>query len=119
MSENKNNPAVPTIEELLAKNQALETISLEQQELIESLTDKIKGLETAQESVSSISVQKQSAPKKLVPEKSFKVGGKSYQFVVAQFRKEGTIIKAVDALADPVLLKEIVEDFPNLVKPVK
>jgi hypothetical protein len=119
MSEKNNPPAAPSIEELLAKIEALEAISLDQQEKIELLTAENEDLKKAREAVSSVTVQKRPAPKKLVPEKVFKVGTKSFQFAVAQFRIDGVIIKAVDALGDPALLKEIVEKYSPLVTSVK
>jgi hypothetical protein len=131
MSDTKNKTADPLLKDLQAivKTQSteiegykaqvetLEKIALDQSTEIEELKAKLEGQAT--EPVSSVTVNKAKPTKKLIPEKTFKVGGKSYRFLVAQFRKGGEVIKAVDALKDTDLLKEIVEDYAPLVEQVK
>lgn len=109
--ENKNeNP-------LEAKVETLEELVVGYQEENEELKEKVAKLE---ETVNTVEAKATPRNKKLpVPEKQFQVDGTKYQFRVAQFRKDGKIIKAVDALEDRDLIKTIVTEHGPLVKKVE
>lgn len=54
-----------------------------------------------------------------IPEKTFKVGGTEYKFVVPQFRNGKEIITAVDALTDKELLAELVAKGSGVIREIE
>lgn len=91
-----------------------------QEELIAEYEEKQNELQAQiaelREQLNNVPAAQPKRKKKLpVPEKEFTVDKVKYRFRVAQFRKDGKIIKAVDALENRELLKEIVENHAPLV----
>lgn len=99
-----------------SKIEALEETVVRQQELLEKYEAQLAKF-SEQSSMTVGAKKKQSKPKP--PTKTFQVGGKSYRFRVVQFRINGEVVKAVEALDDKELLKNLVETRSTLVEPAK
>jgi len=94
---------------------ALEKIMAEQEETIESL--KAENAKLSEQVGATATPKKKAKPKP--PEKTFTVSGDKYRFQVVQFRYQGAIVKAVDALDDKELLKTLVDNNSAVITQVK
>ena|SRR5215217_3314980 len=54
-----------------------------------------------------------------IPEKKFKVGDNTYEFVIPHFRIGGEIITALDALNDEKILQDLVDKNSGAIKIVE
>lgn len=101
-----------TIAELTAKVEALEIAIEDLASQNEAILAENKELK---ESTNSPAAAKPQGGKP-IPEKAFKVGTKTYRFAVAQFRLDGEVVKAADALKDKAMLERIVKEYTPLVE---
>lgn len=100
-----------------ARLEALEEIMAKQEETIESL--KAENAKLSEQVGAATSPKAKSKPKPKPPEKTFTVSGTKYRFLAVQFRHQGQIVKAVDALEDKEILKYLAENNSRVITEAK
>lgn len=96
-----------------ARLKALEEITAGQEETIEALRKENAKLAEQVGAVSTGTKKRKEKPKP--PTKTFTVSGTKYRFQVVQFRYDRQVVKAVDALEDKELLKELVANNSRVI----